>query len=298
MVMLPPSWYADALAKEPERASLQVDGVVIALRMWGPRDGTPVVLVHGGAAHAGWWDHIGPMLVRCRVVALDLSGHGDSSWREEYSIDEWRDEVRAVIRSVHVAERPLLVGHSMGGLVAYAMVRDHADELGGVLIVDADFPRRADGDTWRTPREPQRRVHPDAQTVLDRFRLMPRSQPRSPFAIDHVARESITAVDGGWSWKFDPRVFAHDGVIREDVLPIADCRVVIVRGDQGLLDESDAEVLSQRLGGAAVVTVADCGHHVLLDRALELTDIIQSYVPPQAGQSTSLQPGNTIIGGS
>lgn len=298
MVMLPPSWYTDALAKESERTTLRVGGVIIALRMWGPVGGDPVVLVHGGAAHAGWWDHIAPLLAGCRVIALDLSGHGDSSWREEYSINGWRDEVLTVIRSEHVAGRPLLVGHSMGGLVTYAMARDHAAELGGALIVDADFPRRADGDTWRTPRDPQRRVHPDEQAVLDRFRLMPRSEPRSPFAIDHVARESITAVDGGWSWKFDPRVFAHDGVIREDVLPIADCRVVVVRADQGLLDEGDAEMLSQRLGGAAVVTVVDCGHHVLLDRALELTDIIQSYVPRQAGQSTSLQPGNTIIGGS
>ncbi len=296
--MLLPRWYADALAEEPERATVPTSGAVIALRMWGPVEGTPVVLVHGGAAHAAWWDHIGPLLAGCRVVALDLSGHGDSSWRERYLIDDWRDEVLAVIRSTHVAERPLLVGHSMGGLVAYATARDHADELSGVLIVDSEFPRREDGDSWRSLRGSQRRVHPDKQSMLDRFRLIPRSEPRSPFAIDHIARESIVVVDGGWSWKFDPRVFAHDGILHEDVCPIGDCRVVLVRGDQGLLDDDDAEVLSERLGGADVLTVADCGHHVLVDRPLELTDIIQSHVPPQAGQSASLQPANTIIGES
>ena len=44
---------------------------------------------------------------------------------------------------------------------------------------------------------------------------MPRSAPRSPFVIDHVAQQSIVAVGGGWSWKFDPRVFTHDGVSPE-----------------------------------------------------------------------------------
>lgn len=293
-----PDWYTDAVAEEPELATVRTSGVATALRMWGPEDGAPVVLVHGGAAHAAWWDHIGPLLVGCRVVALDLSGHGDSAWRDEYRIDVWRDEVLAVIRSVYVTERPLLVGHSMGGLVTYAMARDHADELGGALIVDSEFPRRANGDSWRAPRKPQRRVHPDRQAMLDRFRLVPHSEPRSPFVIAHVARESVVAVDGGWSWKFDSRVFAHDGVVFEDVSPIAGCPVVVVLGDHGLLDDDDAATLSERLGGAGVVTVVDCGHHVLLDRPLELADIIQSNIPRLPSQSASREPGNIIIGGS
>jgi len=296
--MTQPDWYTGAVAEEPELATVRTSGVATALRMWGPADGAPVVLVHGGAAHAAWWDHIGPLLVACRVVALDLSGHGDSAWRDDYRIDVWRDEVLAVIRSVYVTERPLLVGHSMGGLVAYATARDHADELGGALIVDSGFPRQAEGDSWRTLRDAQRRVYSDRQEMIDRFRLMPHSEPRSPFVIDHVARESIVAVDGGWSWKFDPRVFAHDGLAFEDVFPIADCHVAIVRGDHGLLDDGEAYALSERLGGSGVVTLADCGHHVLLDRPLELADIIQSNVPRRPSQSASWEPGNTIIGGS
>ena len=47
------------------------------------------MLVHGGAAHSRWWDHIGPLLADGRlVVAIDLSGHGDSARRESYSLDQ------------------------------------------------------------------------------------------------------------------------------------------------------------------------------------------------------------------
>src|SRR5690625_6982942 len=77
-----PTWFSDALAHGPEHKRLRVDGVDITYRVWG-KPGSPVaILVHGGAAHAGWWDHIGPHLTsHHRVIAIDLSGHGDSGWR-------------------------------------------------------------------------------------------------------------------------------------------------------------------------------------------------------------------------
>ena len=54
-------------------------GCRIRTLRWGARDRPGVVLVHGGAAHAHWWVSIAPHLARdYAVVALDLSGHGDS----------------------------------------------------------------------------------------------------------------------------------------------------------------------------------------------------------------------------
>lgn len=291
-----PRWYLDALATPPERAVVRIAGVETALRMWGPRDGSPVVLVHGGAAHAAWWDHIGPLLVDCRVIALDLSGHGDSGWRDEYRIDTWTQELLAVLRSEHVRGRALVVGHSMGGLVTYAAVRDHADELSGALIVDSEFPRRAIGVGWRTPRDIQRRVHPDRESTLARFRLMPRSAPRSPFVIDHVAQQSIVAVGGGWSWKFDPRVFTHDGVVFEDAVPLRGCPVVIVRGDRGLLDDDEVAALASQLGDLEVLTVDDCGHHVLLDHPLSLIEIIRRQLPEGKAEAAPQPAPNITIG--
>lgn len=293
-----PDWYAKALATTPERAVIDADGIPIALRMWGPRDGVPVVLVHGGAAHAAWWDHIAPLLSECRVVALDLSGHGDSGWRKTYRVDRWRDEVLTVVTSEHMRGRPLLVGHSMGGLVTYAVMRDHAEHLAGALIVDSDFPRRAAGDAWRVPRDPRRRVRPDRDTMLARFRLMPHSEPRSPFVLRHVAEESVVAVDGGWSWKFDPRIFGHDGVVFEDVVALTERPVAIVRGDRGLLDGVEAEALAQQLGALPVITVEDCGHHVLLDRPIRLAGIIREHLPAEPVRAAPGESENTIIGGS
>ncbi len=81
--------------------------------------------MHGGAAHAGWWDTTAPFLAaEHRVIAIDLSGHGDSDRRESYAIATWATEVVAVA-AAESDEAPIVFGHSMGGFVALTAGRDY-----------------------------------------------------------------------------------------------------------------------------------------------------------------------------
>src|SRR6186713_3289829 len=94
-----PDWFRAAIDTPGQAHNLMVGGARICYRAWGrPRD-PGVVLVHGSAANARWWDHIAPQLADGRhVVAIDLSGHGDSQWRDSYQQAVWADELRAVVR--------------------------------------------------------------------------------------------------------------------------------------------------------------------------------------------------------
>src|SRR2546429_7805098 len=86
----PPAWFSAALDAAVREGTTTVDGASIAYRAWGNPDGRSIVLVHGGAAHSRWWDHIAPMLTDgWRVVAIDLSGHGDSDRRDRHSPRTW-----------------------------------------------------------------------------------------------------------------------------------------------------------------------------------------------------------------
>jgi hypothetical protein len=58
----PPAWFSDALGAAVQEGTTSVDGASIAYRMWGDPAGRSIVLVHGGAAHSRWWDHIAPLL--------------------------------------------------------------------------------------------------------------------------------------------------------------------------------------------------------------------------------------------
>lgn len=117
---------------------MRVEGATVHLRCWG-REGLPgVVLIHGGAANSAWWDHIAPFLTRThRVVALDLTGHGDSGWRRWYHLDLWAREAITAAAAGGAVGRPLVVGHSMGGWVAATVGARHGDVVSGVVIIDS-----------------------------------------------------------------------------------------------------------------------------------------------------------------
>jgi pimeloyl-ACP methyl ester carboxylesterase len=94
------------------------DGTTIAYTETG--DGPPLVLVHGITESHRAWDPILPALAeRWHVVALDLRGHGDSDRHDPYDPITLAGDVAAVVAAAGVSD-PLVVGHSLGGVVVSA----------------------------------------------------------------------------------------------------------------------------------------------------------------------------------
>ena len=268
-----PGWYADALAQRPRHDEVSADGVTVHVRSWGDPALPPLVLVHGGAAHSAWWDHIGPLLSsRHPVLAPDLSGHGDSGWRTPYRVARWSSELAAVVRALTDAP-PVVVGHSMGGHVGLRLALDAAVPLRGLVMVDSLFPAAG----TRAPREATgpRRLYPSREAILARFRTLPADTPKEAHVVEHVAAESVVAVGAGWSWKFDPAFFTHDLLALEDVRAL-DVPALVVRGEHGMVDEPTARAVAEALGQpGAVAMIRDSGHHVPLDQPLALVDLVE-----------------------
>lgn len=277
----PPSWFTDALAVTAEESATTVEGAEISYRAWGEPGRPVLVLVHGGAAHARWWDHIGPLLAADRrVVAVDLSGHGDSGRRDEYGLDLWAREVLAVARAEGGGDaRPIVVGHSMGGFVALRLARRHGTRLCGIVVIDA--PVRDITPEDRAAQQQHAfgplRVYPSRESALARFRPVP-DQPVLPYVADHVAATSIRRVGDGWSWKFDPRVFGRHP-LTPDALARPECRVALFRAEHGILTSQATAVVYDRLGRVApVVEIPAAGHHVMLDQPLALVTGLRTLV--------------------
>jgi pimeloyl-ACP methyl ester carboxylesterase len=94
------------------------DGTTIAYAQAG--DGPPLVLVHGITESHRAWDPIFPALTdRWRVIAVDLRGHGDSDRHDPYDPITMAGDVAAVVAAAGVVD-PLVVGHSLGGVVVSA----------------------------------------------------------------------------------------------------------------------------------------------------------------------------------
>ena len=89
-----PVWFKKAISNEPKKLSIKVKGVKIVYNAWGEKDNPGILFVHGGMAHADWWNFIAPYFIKThRVIAMNLGGMGDSEWRKEYSTETWGIEI-------------------------------------------------------------------------------------------------------------------------------------------------------------------------------------------------------------
>lgn len=273
-----PEWFQRALAERPEPGLVTVNGAKIAFSCWGARDDRGLVFVHGGGAHSGWWDHIAPWFSDShRVVAVDLSGHGDSDHRSHYTLETWTDEVLEVSRAAGLSGPPVLVGHSMGGFVAIAAAARFGPELAGVIGVDSPVstldPEMASNDLRRTGSGS--RFYPTLDEIVGRFRTVPPQAHYLDYVVDHVARRSARETPQGWQWKYDSRIFTQFAAgLREFALPYlakVSCRFALLAAEHGLVTADVSDSMYEALGRAApIVTLPDSGHHPMLDQPLVL----------------------------
>jgi pimeloyl-ACP methyl ester carboxylesterase len=276
-----PAWFTDALAVAPQREGVtEFEGAGIAYRAYGEPGARGIVLVHGGAAHARWWDHIAPLLARGRrVVAIDLSGHGDSARRERYNLDTWAGEVLAVAGDAGITGPPIVIGHSMGGFVTLRLAALVGSGIAGAVAIDS--PVRDRPPEERAAREHRAfgplRVYPTREAAIARFRPIP-DQPVLGYIARHVAATSIRPVEGGWTWKFDPMIFARDEMTPA-LLTRLDTRVALFRAEHGIVSEQLSEVMYDRLGRVApLIEVPVAGHHIMLDQPVALIAALRTLL--------------------
>jgi pimeloyl-ACP methyl ester carboxylesterase len=279
-----PDWFTAALADAGEPGEVDVADTPIRYLRWGDRTRPGVVLVHGGAAHARWWDHLAPFLAaHHHVVALDLSGHGDSGRRERYHPGTWADEVLAVADDAGVTGPPVLVGHSMGGFVSIVAAARHGERLAGAIIVDSPV-RRPDpevqesrsGRMFRAPK-----TYPSLDEGVQHFHLVPPQPVVAPYVVEHVARHSLRETDAGWTWKFDPFVFGgFSPFMFGEYLAEARCRMAVVHGELSpIVDRDITDHMSELLGrNAPFVEIPQAYHHLILDQPLAFVSAVRALL--------------------
>ena len=278
-----PRWFTEALATEPRQSFVEVDGTPINVFDWGTTGKPGLVFVHGGAAHARWWSHLAPKFThRYHVIALDLSGHGDSGRREVYSHDVWADEIFAVSEAAGFDGPPVVVGHSLGGLAAIHTAAHHGTRLAGAVIVDSPVrrpdPESEEGSRGRAFRAPG--VYPTVDEALDHFHLIPPQPAVEPWMHDHVARHSLTETEAGWTWKFDANLFRHTMVAMNEQLASVQCRVALLRGEHSVVVPQDtAEYMYELMGRVSpVVTIPEAHHHLILDQPLSFVTALRTLL--------------------
>ncbi len=119
-------------------------GIRLAYEVSGMPDAPPMVLLHGLGDRGAGWAPVTARFAECfRVFTLDLRGHGDSDWPGTYSFQLMADDVLGALDQLGLGT-VTLVGHSMGGAVAYLLAMQQPDRVERLVVEDVPPPFRRD----------------------------------------------------------------------------------------------------------------------------------------------------------
>ncbi|HCA84794.1 MAG TPA: alpha/beta hydrolase [Streptomyces sp.] len=212
--------------------------VRLAHEVSGEPGAPPLVLLHALGETAADWSEVTADLSRhWRVYALDLRGHGRSDWPGDYSLEAMRDDVLRFLDMLGL-DRVNVIGHSMGGVVAYLLAARYPERVGRLVLEDVPAP---------FPREPVAPARPGGPLSFD-WAVVPavKGQLDTPDPAWWEGLREITAptlaVAGG------PRSPVPQDGIEQLAEQIPDCRVVIIPAGHLVHAERPAEFVRAVLG--------------------------------------------------
>lgn len=216
----------------------------------------PLLLVHGFTDTSRSFSLLAPHLAGRRLIMPDLRGHGASRAGEGCRIADFANEMAGLIRNLRL-DRPVVIGHSLGGMVSIALAARYPALVGGLVIM--------------------------AGTLKPDFE---RDHP----LIDGVAalRDPISPADPFYRWWHAcqpgvPRAFLADLAKDASAIPAARWRaileevrrtdltaearavqvqaLIIAGGRDPLFGAAHQQALVQALVGSRLVWAQDCGHN-------------------------------------
>lgn len=271
------------------------EGLTLAADAYGPGDGPPVVLLHGGGQTRHAWDGTARLLgdKGWRATTVDLRGHGDSDWAGPgagYSLDEFAADVRAVAAAQ--PRPPVLIGASLGGLsslVAIAEAPPGVTVGGGLVLVDV-APRLEEEGIARIADFMLGNLDGFAslEEVADAVAAYNPHRPR-PTDLSGLRKNVRRREDGRWYWHWDPRFLLGGrtdeprSLRNEDRLDAAARAIsvptLLVRGRQSdVLSEEGARHLVSLVPHARYVDVGGAGHMVAGDRNDAFNDAVIEFL--------------------
>lgn len=188
----------------PEQLNWKVDGLTIAGMAWGPEDGHPVLALHGWLDNAASFEVLAPLLTGCRVVALDLTGHGLSDHRSDdatYLIWDDIPQVLKVIDRLGWTDCTIL-GHSRGAMISTLLAATMPERIRSLITIDGLVP---------DPQRDAEFVHQMRDSLRYTARLATRSQRHFSSIEDFVERRERYGVTKDIALRLATRALEKSG---------------------------------------------------------------------------------------
>lgn len=252
-----------------------VDGARISWALGGAQWGRPVLFVHGGSAHGGWWDAvIARLAVDHACAAVDLSGHGHSDWRDDYAFDQWVREVTAVA-DAQFPDGCTLVGHSLGGAVVCAAVTA-GHPARAVVAVDTNGSGPG---LHRPPPPPPGPPRMFATRAEAEAAVIARKGSWVPEIAAAVAASSVREAADGWRMHADPAIRAI-AVPGRDLADLAPTSTLLLAGTASPFRDLFEDTRRQlpALPHVRIQKVPGAGHDIMMEHPDAVADAVRRHV--------------------
>ena len=252
---------------QPSSERVTIDGLQLHYLDWGNPAGLPLVCVHGYTSSAdafnGFARHFRD---RFHIIALDVRGHGESQWSPDgtYTYRDQANDLAAFVDRLGLGQF-ILLGTSMGGIIAMTYAMEHGQRLRALVLNDIG-PEAEQGSQRITGMV---RDRPDEFASLED--AMAYRREISPIVAARNAgdqRELALGVlrrlpDGKWGWKMDPayvRQRVERGApVRPDLWPALAslaCPALAVWGtDSDVLSEAQARRIVETLPKGELLSI-------------------------------------------
>jgi pimeloyl-ACP methyl ester carboxylesterase len=244
-------------------------------------NGRPLLLVHGFPLdHSMWRGQIDGLAEHFRVIAPDLRGFGQSCVTAgTVTMQEYADDLAALLKAMHVSEPVIFCGLSMGGYIGWQFVARHAEKLAALIIADsraiADNEKAAAGRLETAAKVEKEGTKVVADAMLPKLFASRAIEENAPYVLAtkevmlSAPRSGVAAALRGMAQRPD---------YTKELPSIKVPTLVLCGEEDAIAPPAEMKEIAAAIPGAKYVSIAGAGHMAPLEKPAEVNKAIREFL--------------------
>ena len=241
--------------------------------------GLPVLFAHAFPLNRTMWAPQSSALVeRCRFIAADFRGFGESSVTPPYSMEQYADDLAHLLDALHI-DRVVFVGCSMGGYIGFSFWKRHRDRVRAFVLADTRATAATEEQIVRR-RQLISTARAEGATAIANAMIPslvgPTTRAKQPDTYDAVhrmiAQSKVDGIVGG----LEAMMLRPDST---SLLSSIDVPTLIIVGEEDTVTPyKDAQSMRDRIPGSRLEVISQAGHLSSVERPAAFNHVLSEFL--------------------